>query len=333
MPARWSLPLAADGSLDHEKLCSHLRWPGGQPSTCPRCGAPDPASSANRRWRCSACGRYFTVTTGTPLQGSRISVQGWAEAARQWWTTGEIKRRLCVSYPTARRVARLLEATGSPPGNDRLAAILRSGAPEEEASGESHAAETGGQASISGLDRLPLRQRQAVRALAALHQGATAGRIAEYAGMTPGHARRCMKVLAERGLVRSEVQSVPCGYKMADCNVWDFATEELRMEAMRLPFLAPRPQPPPASVPVEFWWALWSEPTADRIDLTDEDDCLAAAARLVACPHPAPKNWALMALPLTVLRKLRAVRGYDRGEIAQAIDGAIAARANADDDH
>lgn len=324
------LPLPCDARSDPEGHCARVRWPGGEPDACPRCGAPGPRPVESKRWRCRACARYFTVTTGTPIQGSRVPLAGWIEAAEHWWAPGEIHRRLGVSYPTARRMARLLARTDHQSPQTRLADLLKRdpSADSEDCESASHGAAWGDE-----FELLPFRHRQAVQALAALYRGASAGRIAEYTGMTSGHARRCMKALEARGLVRCEVQAVLCGYKLVDHNIWDFATEELRMEAMRLPFLAPRPQPPPASVPVEFWWALWSEPTADRIDLTDEDDCLAAAARLVACPHPAPKNWALMALPLTVLRKLRAVRGYDRGEIAQAIDSAIAARANADDDH
>ena len=334
------VPLIAElAGIDAETLCARLRWPGGQPDACPRCGSGRLSAAGGQqatRWRCRACRRYFSVTDGTVLQGTRIGLESWVRAAKSWWTPGQIRQHLGVSYPTARRMARLLERTHSPHGNGRLVELLRLPAGSTgRAPGPvygSPAAHEAWSPRFHGMDRLPRRHSQAIQALASLTRGATAARIAEYTGMSPGHARRCMRSLESRGLVRRDRRAVLCGYGMRDLNVWSFANRDIQMAAMSLPVLRPAPQPPPESIPAAFWWAMWSGRTADRINLRDEDDCLAAAARLVACPDPAAKNWALTHLPARIIRRLRTIRGYDHGRLARSIDGALDARSPGNED-
>ena len=55
-------------------------WPNGR--TCPRCGSDrtHEASHAKMPYRCSDCRAYFSVKTGTALEGSKVPLRKWAFA-------------------------------------------------------------------------------------------------------------------------------------------------------------------------------------------------------------------------------------------------------------
>ena len=55
-------------------------WPEGR--HCPRCGSErtHEASHAKSPYRCTDCRAYFSVKTGTPLEGSKIPLRKWAFA-------------------------------------------------------------------------------------------------------------------------------------------------------------------------------------------------------------------------------------------------------------
>ena len=55
-------------------------WPDGR--TCPRCGSErtHEASHAKMPYRCTDCRAYFSVKTGTALEGSKVSLRKWAFA-------------------------------------------------------------------------------------------------------------------------------------------------------------------------------------------------------------------------------------------------------------
>lgn len=55
-------------------------WPTGR--TCPRCGSErtHEASHANSPYRCTDCRAYFSVKTGTALEGSKLPLRLWAYA-------------------------------------------------------------------------------------------------------------------------------------------------------------------------------------------------------------------------------------------------------------
>ena len=55
-------------------------WPNGR--TCPRCGSErtHEASHAKMPYRCSDCRAYFSVKTGTALEGSKVPLRKWAFA-------------------------------------------------------------------------------------------------------------------------------------------------------------------------------------------------------------------------------------------------------------
>ena len=58
---------------------SHI-WPGGR--CCPRCGSvrTHEAKHAKSPYRCTDCRAYFSVKTGTALEGSKVSLRKWVFA-------------------------------------------------------------------------------------------------------------------------------------------------------------------------------------------------------------------------------------------------------------
>lgn len=72
-------------NLDAEEFLAELRWPKGL--RCPTCGETriyslDVAGVRRRRYKCSACRRQFSVTKGTILEGSKLSLSDWVRAVR-----------------------------------------------------------------------------------------------------------------------------------------------------------------------------------------------------------------------------------------------------------
>ena len=55
-------------------------WPNGR--HCPRCGSSrtHEASHANSPYRCTDCRAYFSVKTGTAIEGSKVTLRKWAFA-------------------------------------------------------------------------------------------------------------------------------------------------------------------------------------------------------------------------------------------------------------
>lgn len=51
-----------------------MRWPNGE-VVCPRCGGVDPYVCAGREWKCRACRRRFTVTSGTLFHGRKLAIR------------------------------------------------------------------------------------------------------------------------------------------------------------------------------------------------------------------------------------------------------------------
>lgn len=51
-----------------------MRWADGE-AVCPRCGGLDPYTCANREWKCRACRRRFSVTSGTLFHGRKLAMR------------------------------------------------------------------------------------------------------------------------------------------------------------------------------------------------------------------------------------------------------------------
>ena len=319
----------AASPLDHEQVCAELRWPAGQPAACPRCEAADVTASP-RRWRCRGCRRYFGVTDGTALQGSKLPLSAWVEAARGWWPSpGVLARSVGVSHPTARRMQRLLDVAEKPAGDERLRALLRLPPGAEERDAERRRALVVGlgqpdpDALLAGLSHA---ERETLRALRVLSAGATAGRVAELLGRGAGHIRRCLSGLRDRGYARDSAQRVMCGYGAREMVIWELAKPAGWHASLMMPYLQRRPAPPPTAIPVEFWWTFWSGLDAPNVNLADDEDAFTAAENLIGSGSLPAENWALVNLPLGALRALRARPGYLEGPKSEAIDAMIACR-------
>ena len=83
------------------------RWPHGP--VCDKCGAIDEAwkMAESRVWTCSACGKAFSVTTGTPMDHTHLPLRKWFLAIFLIATSSKgvsaavIARQLGISYKTA----------------------------------------------------------------------------------------------------------------------------------------------------------------------------------------------------------------------------------------
>jgi transposase-like protein len=89
----------------------HLRWPDGV--TCPHCGVIGEhyqlEGKAHRPglWKCKACREQFSVTVGTVLESSKISLSKWLTAtyllcsSNKGISSHQLSRTLGVTYKTA----------------------------------------------------------------------------------------------------------------------------------------------------------------------------------------------------------------------------------------
>ena len=94
-----------------ERELARLRWPAGP--VCPFCGARGTyalnlRTVNRRRYKCCSCRRQFSVTKGTILEGSKLSLGRWirliqllCERDREL-SVNEVSRELRVSHRTAR---------------------------------------------------------------------------------------------------------------------------------------------------------------------------------------------------------------------------------------
>ena len=128
MKQEFSIPsLAARISTEADayKLLEELRWPGGQPDSCPQCGADGKfyflapkdggdtrktrtgTDTARRLWKCATCRKKFSVLTGTVFHGSKIPVRTWLfvtlelSASKNGVSAREIERKYGLTAKTA----------------------------------------------------------------------------------------------------------------------------------------------------------------------------------------------------------------------------------------
>ena len=122
-------PSALDDHED-EQLFSDLRW--DREHVCPFCGRTDTyvlelKTVRRRRRKCRCCRRQFSVTKGTILEGSKLSLYEWRRLIQVLCdgdhdqTIASLRQHLNVSYPTLQHALdRLVYATKREP----LAGIL-----------------------------------------------------------------------------------------------------------------------------------------------------------------------------------------------------------------
>jgi transposase-like protein len=112
--------LAAE-CADEDKARARLesiRWPNGP--VCPKCGVtgaykltPKPGSKSRKGlYKCRACRKPFTVTVGTPFEGSHIPLGKWLTAiqlicaSKKAMSAHQLHQRLGITYKSAWFMAR-----------------------------------------------------------------------------------------------------------------------------------------------------------------------------------------------------------------------------------
>jgi transposase-like protein len=83
-----------------------LRWPDG--AQCPRCKSKRAFSCSSRpQFDCAACGFRFSLTTGTPMHGTRLPLRTWCLAlylileSRRGISANKLSQKLGLGYKTA----------------------------------------------------------------------------------------------------------------------------------------------------------------------------------------------------------------------------------------
>ena len=94
-----------------------VRWPAGP--VCPRCGAVGEAVAISTRpgpYRCKPCGKQFTVTVGTAMEGSHLPLHVWYLAMYLMLSTAKpisamsLSRQLDIQYRTCWHLLHRLRA-------------------------------------------------------------------------------------------------------------------------------------------------------------------------------------------------------------------------------
>jgi transposase-like protein len=124
-----NLTLKMIGPLTEEaarNLFLRLRWPAtnGLP-VCDACGSTEASWLSSRRiWDCRECGRQFSPTSGTPLQGRKMAFKKYLEAIVLLRDRSQSIRKsataLHVNYRTALRLSHYLrdECDAPPDANE-----------------------------------------------------------------------------------------------------------------------------------------------------------------------------------------------------------------------
>ena len=119
--------------FEKEEACrlylERLRWPDG--FICPRCGGRDGWRTSRGLWLCRACRKQVSVTAGTVLERSRLSLRVWFRA--MWPVTSQkngasaltVQRLLGMgSYQTAWAWLHKLRRAMVRPGRDLLSGAV-----------------------------------------------------------------------------------------------------------------------------------------------------------------------------------------------------------------
>lgn len=290
---------------DPQTVIAAARWPDGV--RCPRCGsdgtAPRPPARGRIRWRCRRCRYEFTVTSRTCLNGTKIPLEVWVDAAMGTSTAP------AVGAAARRAIRDAVERTGEPPGEARLHKLVSADRPGQ-GPGPLHAVSEG--------------SRRVLATLRSRFGGASAGLIATETQLSPAHTRRCLRRLQIEGFVERYDTVIMWGYKPRRVRVWQLAMTGRTIAA--LPLIGWRSSPPVRAerVPPQFWHLFWSGEAAS--ELTVAHDALHIADTLIGGHNAAARTWALHNLPVATLRKLRTMRGYTTGPAAARLDTAIRRR-------
>lgn len=174
-----------------------------------------------------------------------------------------------------------------------------------------------------------MAQRAVAGVLRNRPRGTTALQIAAIAGLSERYVQRILRELASQGFARFSKERVPWGNSLLEVQLWRLDLTEQCVRA--LAFLPRHPDRADNTrsqrIPPEFWAMFWSGIRGSDIRLPR--DSFHVACTLLGCPDRAAQVWALQHLSIGTLKRCRAMRGYDQGEIATALDVAISEREQA----
>jgi hypothetical protein len=154
--------------------------------------------------------------------------------------------------------------------------------------------------------------------------GSTVESLADASGLPDTVARECLNALRRQGLVCCETERVLWGYGTRLAELWKLSLTDRCLDVLAtLPRPAAVPAPAPKRIPPQFW-SLFSSGTHPA-ELSLPADAVVAAGQMIDSEDTAARAWALTNLPLSALRTLRTMRGYDGEPTASRIDVALAA--------
>jgi len=155
--------------------------------------------------------------------------------------------------------------------------------------------------------------------------GSTVQALADTSDLPAAVVRECIDAMQKEGLVCCETARLLWGYGTRVGEVWKLSLSERCLDVLAtLPRPAGAPGPAPERIPPQFW-SLFSSGTHPA-ELSLPADAVAVAGRMIDSEDTAARAWALSNLPLTALRTLRTMRGYDTDPAAGRIDVALAHR-------
>ncbi len=132
-----------------------VRFRGGL--ACPRCGVLITRGSG-RRWWCADCRRWFSVTTGTLLERTKVPIETWLSVS--WFLVQtkigasalSVQRMTGVNYSTAWLLLQKMRAAMDQSGREKLSGVIEFD--ETYVGGVEHGASLAGR---SRLSRWPVR--------------------------------------------------------------------------------------------------------------------------------------------------------------------------------
>lgn len=155
--------------------------------------------------------------------------------------------------------------------------------------------------------------------------GLTVEGLADASGLPVDAARECLIVMQREGLVCCETERVLWGFGTRAAELWKLSLTDRCLDVLAtLPRPEPLSGPTPERVPPQFW-SLFSSGTHPA-NLRLPADSVAVAGRMIDSEDVAARAWALTNLPLSALRAVRSMRGYDTEPTAGRLDVALAHR-------
>lgn len=159
--------------------------------------------------------------------------------------------------------------------------------------------------------------------------GATAAKLAEIAGLSARHARRCLRSLEERGVCEHVRAVVYDGYGLAEPLVWKLTYSQDcfavlgQMHPLRGQQRASCAEDL-SLVPRRFWHLFWSGARGEDIRLPEHASY--AASRMIGSRDVSAEAWALLNLPTEALLSVRGSSGHS-ADSAHLLEYELAARA------